>query len=29
LNQSVYERVKSADHLDKLMATEPRWDMLQ
>lgn len=29
LNQSVYEQVQSNEHLDLLMATEPRWDMLQ
>lgn len=29
LNQSVYEQVKSNEHLDKLMATDPRWDMLE
>jgi hypothetical protein len=28
LNQSVYEQVKSNDHLDMLISTEPRWDML-
>jgi hypothetical protein len=28
LNQSVYEQVKSNEHLDQLMSIEPRWDML-
>lgn len=29
LNVSVYEQVKSNEHLDLLMNTEPRWDMLE
>jgi hypothetical protein len=29
LNQSVYEQVKDAEHLDKLLSTEPMWEMLQ
>lgn len=29
LNQSVYEQVKSNEHLDRLLATEPMWEMLQ
>jgi len=29
LNVNVYEQVKSLDHLDRLMSTEPRWDMLE
>lgn len=29
LNQSVYEQVKSNEHLDKLMSTEPMWEMLE
>lgn len=28
LNVSVYEKVQNEAHLDKLMHTEPRWDML-
>lgn len=28
LNQSVYEQVKDPDHLDKLLAIEPMWEML-
>ncbi len=29
LNQSVYEQVKGPAHLDKLLKTEPMWEMLQ
>ena len=29
LNQSVYEQVKDPAHLDKLLSTEPMWEMLQ
>ena len=29
LNVGVYEQVKSTEHLDRLMTTEPRWDMLE
>ena len=29
LNVSVYEQVKSVEHLDRLLSVEPRWDMLQ
>lgn len=28
LNQSVYEQVKNPAHLDKLLSTEPMWEML-
>jgi hypothetical protein len=29
LNQSVYEQVKDNEHLEKLLSTEPMWEMLQ
>lgn len=29
LNQSVYEQVKDAAHLERLLSTEPMWEMLQ
>jgi len=29
LNNSVYDNVKSESHLDKLMAMEPRWELLE
>lgn len=29
LNQSVYEQVKDPAHLDKLLSTDPMWEMLQ
>jgi hypothetical protein len=29
LNQSVYEKVKDPAHLERLLSTEPMWEMLQ